>query len=119
MALDPFREKYDLWPVVDKRTGEIIGHAGLLEKDVEGRSEVELVYVLARSSWGNGYATEIATAIRNHALLTLGLERLVAIIDPENAASERVAVKTGMHLEAEVLRPDGKVKRVYVVEKRK
>jgi len=99
--------------VVGSATGEILGHCGLIPKEVDGRSETELIYVLARSAWGNGYATEAAHAVMEHAFGVLGLTRLVALIDPANAASERVAVKLGMRWESDTVRPSGKVLRVY------
>ncbi len=49
-----------------------------------------------RSAWGQGYATEAATAVLNYAFQTLGLDRVIADINPHNAASLRVAEKLGM-----------------------
>ncbi len=103
----------DVLPIVEMATGEVLGHCGLIPKEVEGRSETELIYVLARSAWGNGFATEAARAAMEHAFGALGLTRLVALIDPANAASERVAVKLGMRWESDTVRPSGKVLRVY------
>jgi len=45
----------------------------------------------------------------------MGIGRLIALIEPENGASERVAVKVGMRLEKEVIRPGGEVRKMYVV----
>jgi RimJ/RimL family protein N-acetyltransferase len=115
-AKSPQAERYDLWPVVEKDTGLVVGHCGLLDKDVEGRAEIELSYVFSPVVWGKGYATEIATAIKQWAMEKLGIKRLIALIEPENAASERVAQKIGMHLEKETIRPGGARRRVYVVE---
>ena len=42
------QETYDLRPVIEKATGQIMGHCGYLEKEVEGRPEIELNYILAR-----------------------------------------------------------------------
>jgi ribosomal-protein-alanine N-acetyltransferase len=114
----PVPSKLDLWPVVVKETGTIIGHCGLLPKEVDGCNEVELVYVIGSGFWGRGYATEAAAAIRDHAFNTLGQARLVALIDPENTASERVARKIGMRFEKETVRPSGKTMKVYAVERR-
>lgn len=108
-------EADDLWPVVEKATGKVIGHCGLLQKEVDGQQEVELVYVFARASWGRGYATEAAMALRDHAFGQLGLQRLISLIEPENAVSERVAIKVGMRLEKEVVRPGGRTMRVYAI----
>jgi len=73
----------------------VIGHCGLLPKTINGRDEVELVYVIVPAFWRRGYATEAAAAIRDYAFQTLGVLRLVCLIDPANTASERVALKTG------------------------
>lgn len=91
-------EPYDLWPLVEKSSGKVIGHYGLIDKDVEGKIDIELVFVLAKSVWGKGYATEIALALREYAFKIRGITRLIALIDPENNTSERVAIKVGMLL---------------------
>jgi ribosomal-protein-alanine N-acetyltransferase len=111
LALGP--EPYDLYPVVEQASGAVIGHCGLLDKEIEGVVETELVYVLARAYWGQGYATEMARALVEDAFQRQGLTRLVALIEPGNAASERVAVKVGMSLEKDVLRPGGRTMRLY------
>ena len=74
------------------------------------------MYVIRRESWGRGYATELAEGIKCHAFETLGLTRLIALIEPENTASERVAAKAGMCFEKEVFRPGGELRRLYAVE---
>jgi len=116
-AHSPYAEQFDLWPVIEKETDRVVGHCGLLEKEVEGRPEIELVYVLVSSVWGKGYATEIAQAIKRFAFEVMEVKRLIALIEPENEASERVAIKVGMCLEKEVIRPGGAQRLVYVVEK--
>ena len=113
---NPAAEQYDLWPVIEKGSGQLVGNCGLLEKEVGGEAEIELVYVFAASAWGKGYATEIGMALIRHAFETLGLERLIALIEPENAASERVAQKVGLRFDREVRRPGGAIRKVYVIE---
>jgi RimJ/RimL family protein N-acetyltransferase len=98
---------FDLWPTVEKASGRVVGHCGLLDKEIDGRIEIELVYVLAPAAWGRGLATEVGRAIRDHAVTTLGRRRLVALIHPANAASERVAARLGFRCEGEVQRPHG------------
>ena len=98
------RRGYGPWAVVEKRSGLVIGYCGLvLFPDVNGRPEIEIGYRLARAFWGHGYATEAAIATRDHAFATLGLSRLIAIIDPGNVASIRVARKAGLHHETDVM----------------
>jgi RimJ/RimL family protein N-acetyltransferase len=106
---------FDLWPVFEKASGRLVGNCGLIDKVIEGRSEIELVYVFALGAWGRGYATEAAAAIRDHAFGVLALPRLVALIDPANAASGRVAEKIGMRLERDTQRPGGKWMRLYAI----
>lgn len=116
-AEDPYAERYDLWPVIERESGHLVGNCGLLEKEVEGRTEIELIYVLTPSAWGKGYATEMGRALKRHAFEEMGIRRLIALIEPENEASEQVAIRIGMRLEREVVRPGGEVRRVYAVER--
>jgi RimJ/RimL family protein N-acetyltransferase len=107
---------YRMMPVFERATGRLIGDCGLIAKDVDGRSEVELIYVLAADAWGRGYATEAASAVRDDAMQRRGLRRLIALIDPDNAPSARVAEKIGMRFERVTVRPNGMVRHVYSME---
>src|SRR5205809_6488690 len=98
-------DAFGFYPVVEKTSGRVIGDCGLTKKDVDGRDEVELVYVFAADAWGQGYATEAACALRDYARGPLKVRRLIALIDPENTASARVAEKVGMQFERAVVRP--------------
>jgi ribosomal-protein-alanine N-acetyltransferase len=92
------------YAVVKQGNQDVIGYCGLFYfPDVNGQPEVEIGYRLARSAWGRGYATEAARAVRGYAFHTLGLKRLIAMIDPSNVASIRVAEKIGMHYENDVM----------------
>jgi RimJ/RimL family protein N-acetyltransferase len=101
--------------VIVKDGNAVIGHCGLLEKEVDGQPEIELVYVVAPAAWGRDYGSEAAAAIRDHAQAALGCRRLIALIHPENVASARVARKTGFSLEGETRRPGGAVMQVYAL----
>jgi len=93
-----------LWGVVPQGTEFPIGYCGLSWfPDVGGSPETEIGYRLVRARWGQGYATEAARAVLQQAFESLGLERVVAIIDPASIASIRVAQKLGMALEKEVM----------------
>jgi RimJ/RimL family protein N-acetyltransferase len=108
--------KFDQWPVIEKASNRLVGYCGLLDKKVEGQIEIELVFVFCRSVWGKGYATEIAEVLKRHAFERLGLSHLIALIDPQNRPSERVAVKLGMRFAHNTKRPGGKVVKVFRVE---
>lgn len=113
---EPLAEQYDLWPVIEKRTGKVVGHCGLLEKEVDGKAEIEIIYIISKTAWGNGFASEVGRALIQYAFKKMKLMRLIALIEPENTASERVAQKIGMYLEKDVVRPGGAIRKVYVIE---
>lgn len=116
-ALEPTKYEYDLWPVIEKSSGKLVGHCGYLDKDIEGKVEIEINYYLLPSSWGKGYATEVSKALISYAFSNMGLDRLIALIKPENENSAKVVGKIGMKLEKQILRPGGEVRDVYVIEK--
>ena len=98
----PKHPELGLWATIHKGTGKFIGRCGLLPLDIEGRQEVEVAYTIAREYWGQGLGTEAAQAILHYGFEKLGLARLICLIEPGNAASQKVAVKIGMKLEREV-----------------
>jgi [ribosomal protein S5]-alanine N-acetyltransferase len=73
----------------------------LLPWTIDGRSEVELAYLIDKSRWGEGLATEAARGIIQHARAELNLTRLVCLTMPGNAASAAVANQVGMAFERE------------------
>ena len=81
--------------VVERDTGAVIGDAGLHPAGGSG-PDVELGYTLARAAWGKGYATEAGEALLDHAFGPLQLDRVIAQVEPGNAASRRVLEKLGM-----------------------
>ena len=50
--------------------------------------EVEVAYALARRHWGRGLATEAAQAIKTYGFDTLGLARLVSLIDESPSSTQ-------------------------------
>jgi ribosomal-protein-alanine N-acetyltransferase len=106
---------FDLWPVIEKETGHIIGTGGILDKDIDGSNQYEIIYVLAKSAWGKGFATEAASSLRDYAFNELGLKRVTALIDPDNVKSERVATKIGLRYEKDTVRPNGKSMRLFAL----
>jgi [ribosomal protein S5]-alanine N-acetyltransferase len=92
------------WAVIEKARRELIGYCGLFYfPDVAGQPEIEIGYRLARAVWGQGYATEAVLAVREYSFNVLCLPRLIALIDPQNVASVRVAEKAGLRYEKEIL----------------
>ena len=81
------------WAVVDKASGELLGHAGL--QPLEDTGDVQLAYYLGRSAWGRGIATEAGEAAVRFGFEQLPLGRILAVVRPENRASQRVLEKLG------------------------
>ncbi len=109
------REPFELCSVFEKASGDLVGHCGLLEKEVQGRTEFDLVYVFARSAWGRGYATEIGRALIRFAFEQVDLTRVVCLIEPENMASRRVAEKIGMLSHGQIKRPGDRIVELYML----
>lgn len=86
--------------VIRRDNAEVIGaiHLGVLTgRAVRGRAD--LGYVLARDTWGQGYATEAVKALMRWAFVELGLHRVEASCGVDNPASRRVLEKVGLHYE--------------------
>jgi [ribosomal protein S5]-alanine N-acetyltransferase len=90
-----------LWATVERCSGAFLGRCGLLPQQVDGRPEVELAYMIDKTRWREGFATEAARAITDHARTALHLSRLICFVTPGNDASAGVAKKVGMVFERE------------------
>lgn len=90
-ARDFSESGYGIWLIQD-RTG-LVGTTGLRPLEDLG---LEIFYSLAPGSRGNGYATEAARAVMEHALVDLGLPEVLAEIDEGNVASVAVVRRLGM-----------------------
>ena len=88
---------YGMWIVVDRNTGNVIGRAGLWNE--AGGPGLELGWLIGRSSWGRGYATEAATAALEWTRRHLDADHLISVIHSENHPSIRIAEKLGQQLE--------------------
>jgi [ribosomal protein S5]-alanine N-acetyltransferase len=84
---------YGLWLIREKDRADLVGTAGLRPLEDLG---LEIFYSLAPGSWGQGYATEAARTVVEHALGPLGLPEVLAEVDAGNAASIRVIERLGM-----------------------
>jgi RimJ/RimL family protein N-acetyltransferase len=82
-------------------TGRFVGRGAIRRIEIGGREEVEVGYAVAADLWGRGLATEMASALVDHASAH-GLADLVAYTEPANAASRRVMEKAGFAYEREV-----------------
>ncbi|MDE3156828.1 MAG: GNAT family N-acetyltransferase [Acidobacteriota bacterium] len=93
------QDGHGLWLLVERATGEPVGQAGLVRQVIDGADEREIGYMVHRSHWRRGLATEAALAIRDYAFHTRGDARVISLIRPVNEPSQGVARKLGMTVE--------------------
>ncbi|WP_375385063.1 GNAT family N-acetyltransferase [uncultured Microbacterium sp.] len=65
------------------------------EGEGEGEDDTEIGWHFHPDAWGRGYASEAATAVLRRAF-DAGLDRVVAVTNPANTASQRVCLRIGM-----------------------
>jgi ribosomal-protein-alanine N-acetyltransferase len=97
----PRHPELGLWATIHKESSQFIGRCGLLPWTIDQRQEVEVAYLLAKRYWGQGLGTEAARAIAQYGFEQLHLSRLICLVEQENKASIRVAMKIGMAFEKE------------------
>ncbi len=90
--LEPPRGAF--WHVEVPATPGFIGWCGLFPLEDSGLMEIGYRY--RRAAWGRGLATEAAAAALDHGFRKLNLDPIVAVSDPDNAASHRVLHKIGL-----------------------
>ena len=88
--------RYGFWAVEERSSGALVGRVGFWNP--EGWPGFELGWVLRRSFWGQGYATEAARVALRFAFSEVNQPKVISLIIPENAASIRVAERLGERL---------------------
>jgi [ribosomal protein S5]-alanine N-acetyltransferase len=86
------------WVIADAED-RMIGMCGIWRIDKE-HHRGEVGYTLLPAYWGQGYITEVMQAVIGFGFRDLGLHSLEANVNPNNAASIRVAEKLGFVKEA-------------------
>ena len=82
---------FSKWIILERRLGSAIGDSGLLKLEEQGW--IDLGFRLVQSYWGKGLATEAASAWVRAAFDDFHIDRLTALVHPENVASIRVLEK--------------------------
>jgi len=95
------------YAVVGRETGELAGYAGLQYGwwFHEIADEVEVGWRFGRQFWGKGFATEAARATLRVGFDELGVEQIVAVIEPANVSSRHVAERLGLEVVRETTEP--------------
>lgn len=88
------------WGVFLQGTDACVGTCGFYRGFVGGTGEIG--YVMRERFRGRGIMTTAVTLVVAHGFGVLGLDRIVADVAPDNAASIRLLERLGFHLEREV-----------------
>ena len=92
------RHGFGLWALRTK-DGAFAGRAGIRHTLVDGEDEIEIAYTFRRDLWGQGLASEIATALTAIGLSQLKLPSLIGLVFVAHGASRRVLEKANYVVE--------------------
>ncbi|MCM3129460.1 MULTISPECIES: GNAT family protein [unclassified Paenibacillus] len=78
------------WAIILRESGAVIGSCGYNYWQLQGAFRGEIGYELASSHWRKGYMTEALQAVLQYGFETMGLNRIEALVDPRNTASQQL-----------------------------
>ena len=96
-------EKGGMNALVERASGKLIGHAGLLVQTVDKAKELEIGYSLLPEFWGKGFASEAAQKCKDFAFQNKFSESLISIISLTNTPSQQVAARNGMKVDKKTI----------------
>ena len=98
---------FGLFAVELKQTGDLIGFTGFALPAFlpEVLPSVEIGWRFSSQTWGNGYASEAATASLSFGTTNLGITDIVSICQTGNEASKRIMQKLGLVFDRTTLDP--------------
>jgi len=95
---------FGLWAAVLRASGVPIGMCGLIRR--ESLPHPDLGFAFLARHHGHGYAREAAAAVVELARVRYQLPRLLAITEPDNAASQKLLQLVGFHHERNFVWPE-------------
>ena len=84
---------FGLWGACPRSDDRLIGFAGLWH--FREPPQLEIVFGVAEEAWGQGFGTELARAMTDHAVTACGLSAVVGSTNSANEAARRVLEKCG------------------------
>jgi len=109
------RHGFGLWIVERKASAGAMGLCGLVKRDALPDPDIGFAFLPA--FWSRGYAYESAAAVKDFAVNTLRLPRVLAITSPDNAGSIRIVEKLGLgFVRMMVLSPDANEVRLFALD---
>jgi len=106
---------FGLWVVTRTDWPEPLGICGLVKRDT--LPEPDIGFAFLQEHWRNRIGFESAAGVKRFAFEQLGLPRLLAIVNPDNAGSIRILEKLGFTFERVSEPGDGRTVRVYSLER--
>lgn len=107
------RHGFGLYLVELKDSNTAIGMCGLLKR--EELPDPDIGFAFVPEFWNRGYAFEAAGAVMNYARERLKLDRLLAIVNPDNYASIKLLERLGFEFAG--MRDNGQTK-LYAASER-
>ena len=99
-----FERQTQHWVIRVKKNNSLVGIGIVSLGKHHNNIDTEISYQLLPEWWGKGYGTEAVQAVLTHALMVLGLPRVIAETQIANIASCRLLERMGMRLERTVER---------------
>jgi [ribosomal protein S5]-alanine N-acetyltransferase len=90
------RHGFGYWVVRRHVPDSVVGFCGIKVMQLNGSEVANLFYRFDPAEWGNGLATEAASAVTSWAAENIADRPVIARIRPQNAASQRVAIHAGL-----------------------
>ena len=85
-------EKAFRWSIVCKGSKQILGTCGFNNWDKENQ-RAEIGYELGKQHWGQGFMTEALEGLISHGFGIMALNRIQALVEPENTVSRKLLMK--------------------------
>ncbi|WP_423189316.1 GNAT family N-acetyltransferase [Alkalibacterium sp. f15] len=86
------------WVITKRESNVVIGSCGFLNMS-RGHHRAEIGFELHKEYWKQGISSEAVEAVIQHGYMNLNLERIEAIVDPENFLSQKLLEKQGFKKE--------------------
>ena len=99
------RDGFGFLMMIEKDTGELVGHCGLKRVDnplAHNQGDHEVGWLVREDRWRRGYAAEAVGAVLDWAFTRIDAPRVVALTSEANVASWKLMEKLGMRRRADL-----------------
>ncbi|MDN3642752.1 GNAT family N-acetyltransferase [Lutimonas halocynthiae] len=98
---------FGFYSLIRKSDQQIIGIAGLVDR--EGLDHIDIGYGMLPEFRGKGYAFEATKAVYDYGYKDLKLDKIIAIVNPDNPSSIKLLSKLGLEFEKMIRLPDEEI----------